>query len=283
MSADSFREILTELGRNDEVAIAERLKTAAAELTALLDDLPGDDGPLTTERVSEILDATSGAGEAFLTVAFPVVEYGQGTSVEALPRALRQVARATAVARTDQTPRRIAAVPALGRLVWALAAFALHCDRPEALVALARARVSVPFTDGEVERVIALTALRYPEALGGNAGNSFRDYHEWLAGLALLEHYPLLRAELEAAFLEGDLMLGMYSGRFRTRVYSSGHELATVRRFVARLDDAAQRQAVDQLFAGEGDLEARLEQAYAATEGDRHRFERGPSRLFGNE
>jgi hypothetical protein len=283
VSADPFREILAELGRGDEVAVAERLKTVAAELAALLDDLPGDDGQLTTERVNEILDTTSGAGEAFLTVAFPVVEYGQGASLEALPRSLRRVACATAVARTDQTARRIAAVPALGRLVWALAAFALHCDRPQALVALARARVSVPFSDGDVQPVMALTALRYPDTLGGNAGNSFRNYQEWLSALALLEHYPLFRAEVEAAFLEGDLVLAMYSGRFRRGVYSTGHELGTVRRFAARVDDVAQRQALEQLFAGEGDLEARLEEAYTATEGDRHRFERGPTRLFGDE
>jgi hypothetical protein len=283
MSADPLSEILAELGRGDEVAVAERLKTVAFELGALLDDLPDEDGQLTDERVSELLDATSAPGEAFLTVAVPVVEYGRAAALEALPRALRYVTRATAAARTDQNARRVAAVPAVGRLVWALAAFALHCDRPEALVALGRARVTVPFSDGDVAPVMALTALRYPDALGGNAGNSFRDYHDWLAARPLLQRYPLFAAELDAALLEADLVLGMYAGRLRSRVYSTGHDRDTARRFVARLEDAAQREALERLFPGEGSLEERLEHAYAATEGDRNRFERGPAQLFGDE
>lgn len=282
MSAETLSEILAEFGRGDEVAVAERLKAAAAELASLLADVPGNDGQLTEELVGELLDATGALGESFLTVAFPVVEYAQTAALETLPRALRHVTRATAAARTEQTARLVAAVPAVGRLVWALAAFSLHCDRPQSLVALARARVNVPFSD-DVLPVIALTSLRYPDALGGNAGHSFRDYHEWLSGLALLERYPLFTDELDAAFLEGDLVLAMYAGRFRRRIYSRGREREAVRRFVGRVDDAAQREAIAQLFTGEGNLEERLEAAYASTEGDRHRFERGPARLFGEE
>jgi hypothetical protein len=144
VSADRRREILEELGRGDEIAVAERLKAEAVALAAVLDDLPGDDRQLTAERVQELLAATSSASASFLTVALPVVEYGEGVALATLPRALRQVTLATAAARTDQTARRVAAVPAIGRLVWALAAFALHCDRPAALVTLARARVRVP-------------------------------------------------------------------------------------------------------------------------------------------
>lgn len=189
---------------------------------------------------------------------------------------------ATAAARTEQTARRVAAVPAIGRLVWTLAAFALHCDRPAALVALARARVRVPY-DNEVAPVIALTALRHPDAFGQNAGTAFRDYHEWLAQLEVLAQYPLFQAELEAALLEGDLVLALCTSRFRDRNYSSGRTRDTVRRFTARADDAAQRRALEELFPGDGALEERLERVYAATEGDRNRFERGPTALFGEE
>lgn len=281
MSADVLTETLTELGRADEIAVAERLKTAAVQLAALLADLPGDDGRLTEERVGELLAVTSASVEALLAVAFPVVEYAQAAALDALPRALRHVVGVTAAARTDQTARRIGAVPAVGRLVWALAAFALHCDRPDALIALARARIAVPFSD-DVAPVIALTSLRYPDALGGNAGLAFRDYHDWLAALSLLERHPMFAAGLDAAFLEGDLLLAMQTGRFRNRVYSQGRTRDTVRRLVGRIDDAAQQQAFEQLFPGQGELETRLEQAYAATEGDRNRFESGPSRLFGD-
>jgi hypothetical protein len=77
MSADPFSETLAELGRADEVSVAERLKVVATELAALLEELPGDDRQLTDERVAELLDVTSEPAEAFLTVAFPIVEYRQ--------------------------------------------------------------------------------------------------------------------------------------------------------------------------------------------------------------
>lgn len=282
MSADIVSETLADLGRGDEVAVAERLKAAADELRSLLDDLPGDDGQLTTERVAEILAATDAAGEAFLAVGFPVVEYADSAALAALPRALRHVVGVTAAARTDQTARRLAAVPAVGRLVWALSSFTLHCDRLDALVALARARVAVPFSN-DVQPVVALETLRHPNAFGQNAGHAFRDYATWLAARPLVERYPLLRAELDFRLLEADLLLAMQTGRFRSRVYSLGRERDTVRRLAARVDDGAQRQALAQLFPGEGELEVRLEQAYAATEGDRNRFESGPSQLFGEE
>lgn len=282
MSADRRREILEELGRGDEIAVAERLKAEAVALAALLDDLPGDDRQLTAERVQELLAATSSASESFLTVALPVVEYGEGVALETLPRALRQVALVTAAARIDQTARRVAAVPAIGRLVWALAAFALHCDRLAALVTLARARVRVPHYD-DVEPVITLTALRHPNAFGQNAGVALRDHHEWLSQLDVLGQYPVFRPELEAALLEADLVLAMFASRFRDRIYSSGRAQDTVRRFTARVDDAAQRQALEELFVGDGTLEDRLEQAYAVIEGDRNRFDRGPAKLFGEQ
>lgn len=282
MSADRLEDILGELGRGDEVAVAERLKAEAVGLATLLEDLPGEDGQLTPERVQELLAATNGAAESFLTVALPVVEYAEHAALETLPRALRQVTLATAAARNDHTARRVAAVPVIGRLVWTLTAFALQCDRPAALVALARARIRVPFDD-EVQPVVALTALRYPDALRGNAGVAFADYRDWLSGLDMLESHPLFRAELEDALLEADLVLAMCTSRFRNRIYSHGRTRNTVRRLTARLDDAAQRQALEDLFPGEGELEVRLEQAYAATEGDRNRFERGPATLFGED
>lgn len=87
MNPDRRAEILAELGRGDEVVVAERLKGEAVALAALLDNLPGDDRQLTRERVHELLAATSAAGESFLTVAFPVVEYAEGVALETLARA----------------------------------------------------------------------------------------------------------------------------------------------------------------------------------------------------
>ena len=87
---------------------------------------------------------------------------------------------------------------------------------------------------------------------------AFRDYHEWLSQLDILEQYPVFRAELETTLLEADLVLAMCASRFRDRIYSSGRAQDTVQRFTARVDDAAQRQALEELFPGDGTLEHRL-------------------------
>jgi hypothetical protein len=47
MSVDRLEDILGELGRGDEIAVAERLQAEALALATLLDDLPGDDERLT--------------------------------------------------------------------------------------------------------------------------------------------------------------------------------------------------------------------------------------------
>lgn len=279
MSADVLHEVLGELGRGDEVAVAERLKANADGLVSRLGNLPGDDRELTPERVAELLAATSDACEGFLMVALPAIEYSDGIALRQLPRSLGYITRATAAASTHQTARLIAGVPAVGRIVWALTTFALHCDRLQALVALAAARVDVPFED-DTRPVLALTSLRYPDALDRSALNSFRNYREWLAALGLLDHHPFFRQDLEPAFSEGDLVLAIYTGQFRDRIYAVGCDRATVRRFLARVADPVQRVALEQLFVGEGSLEERLEHAYATVAGDQNSFEHGPAHLF---
>jgi hypothetical protein len=279
MAADLKAEILAELGRGDEVAVAERLKAAAVALASGIDGLD-EAVPEAGERLPQVLAATSDAAEAFLAVAFPVLEYGHEASLKALAPALRHVALATSAARTDQAATRVAATVALGRLAWALAAFALDCDRPEALAAANRAQVIVPFANGDVESVISLQTLRYPDALGGNAGNSFADYHEWLSRLPLLGEYPLFTAEFEVAFAEGDLVLAMLLGRLRGGVCARGRSRESAQRLAARVDDRAQRHGFEALFPGDGALEERLDAAYRATESDYRGFDRGPAALF---
>ena len=280
MSSPEFAEVLAELGRGDEVAVSERLKAAAAALASTIDELPAIDGQLTDERVIEVLDLVSPLAQSFLTVSYPAIEYGRTCALDALPQALLHIALATAATRTDQAATRIAAVPALGRITWALTAYALHCDRLDVLAVLDSAKVIVPFTNEEVQAIIALTELRYPDALRGSAFNSFRDYHDWLRELPLLERRPLFMTRIEEVFLEGDLILAMLTGRDEPRVHSVGHTRSTARRFRLRCLDSSQRQSLEQLFPGEGDLESRLERAYSSVEGDSRRYERGPTRLF---
>jgi hypothetical protein len=279
MSADVKAEILAELGRGNEVAVAERLKAAAVAVAAAIEAIE-QAAPDAGGRLPQVLVGTSDASEAFVAVAFPVLEYGRNESLESLPQAIRHVALATSAAGTDQEATRVAATVCLGRLVSALAAFALHCGRPHALAAANRAQVIVPFSNGEAEPVISLRALRYPDALGGNAGDSFRDYHDWLAGLSLVAHYPLFAAEFDLAFDEGDLMLAMLLAQQRPRVYAHGRSRESARRLAARAGDQAQRPGLEALFRGEGVLEKRLDSAYRATETDIRRFDRGPESLF---
>jgi hypothetical protein len=255
---DQRAAILVELGRADEVAVAERLKTAVNAMADRLFDLPGDDGPLTPERVQELLQATDPVVENVLTVAFPIAEFGRAASIEVLPRALRECVAASAAARQDQTSRPIAAVPAVGRLVWALAAFALHCDRPEVVVEMARARIKLPFSN-EVQPVIALTDLRYPSALGGAADQAYRDYQSWLQSRPIVSGYRWFQRDFDSAFAEADLLLAMYSGHLGQGVHSLGRGRDSVRRLRARLGDDAQRDALERLFIGDESLEGRLE------------------------
>jgi hypothetical protein len=277
--ADLKAEILAELGRGDEVAVAERLKATAVALVAVIEGLD-EAVPAAGERLPQVLAATSDAGEAFLGVAFPVLEYGRAASLDALPKALRHVALATSGARSDQGATRVAATVAGGRLTWALAAFALSCDRPDALAAANRALVVVPFGNGEVEPVISLRSLRFPDALGRNAGNSFADYHDWLHGLTLLDDYPLFASEFEVAFDEGDLVLAMLLGRLHGAVYARGRSRESAQRLAARSRDEAQRPGLEALFPGADGLEERLDAAYRATESDQRGFDRGPAGLF---
>jgi hypothetical protein len=130
---------------------------------------------------------------------------------------------------------------------------------------------------------MALVTFRHPHAFGQDAGVAFSDYHEWLSTLDLFGRYPSFRDDLDEALLEADLVLAMCTARSRHRVYSRGYALGSVRRLTARLADAGHFRAFEELFPGEGELEERLERAYAAVQGDRHGFERGPETLFGSD
>jgi hypothetical protein len=157
-------------------------------------------------------------------------------------------------------------VPALGRLVWALAAFALHCDRPAALVSLSRAAMRVPYDD-DITPVMTLIALRHPTHSGKTLAWRSRTTTTGLRPSTCFSVYPVLRGELDAAMLEADLVLAMCTARFRSHVFSRGHVREAVQRLTARVGDATQRRGLQELFPGEIDLEARLERAYALTGG----------------
>jgi hypothetical protein len=281
VSADTRSEILAELGRGDEVAVAERVKSAAHELAQLLDELPGNDNALTADRVDELQAQASPAAEAFLGVSFPVVEYGRGFAVDALPRALQEIASATAAAPPENARNRYALIPTVGRIVWSLTAYALHCDRPKIIVALARGRIEVPSSDGQVMPAIALQSLRHPDVLAQDANVAFQNYCEWLAGLELLQAYPTFAVGRDACVCEADLVLAMLSAHYRGDTYSQGWTRFVVRRFSERLNDLQQRAAFDELFAGERDFEERIDSAYQQVRGDTHRVDRPPARLFG--
>jgi len=112
VAADLKAEILGELGRGDEVAVAERLKSAAVTFAARIDSLE-DAVPDAGDFLAWVLSETSDDAEAFLAVAFPILEYGRRACLDALSPTLRHVALATSAGRTDQAATRVTATCAL--------------------------------------------------------------------------------------------------------------------------------------------------------------------------
>jgi len=61
---------------------------------------------------------------------------------------------------------------------------------------------------------------------------------------------------------------------------SEGRGKDSARKLAARASDPMQRPALEALFPGAGTLEARLDAAYRATEGNQRAFDHGPPSLF---
>ena len=284
MSAEALNEeVLKQLAIGDMVRPQESAKKRVATFLALVDETY--DGARTpVDLRAEMLARWDAPCVELLAILFPVIEYGDERALNVLARCMLRVAGATSVAGEERGWNRDCAVIALGRLTWAATAYSLHCRRLDALAALARLSVRAPYGNRKVETLIALRELRYPNALGQNAANSYTDYRDWLLALEFVpERYALFAREREESFDEADLVLAIRAALEGGRVYCACLDTRTARRLADHALDPYCRPGLATTFhVSETDLNDALERAFAGVETDQHRFDR-PRSLFGNE
>ncbi len=275
-----YDEALDRLGRGDEVGVAEALKTEAAHNTELLEQQltaePESDAGTAEEQVQAFLTAHDEANERLLAAAFPAIEYGSERLLSAVGRAAAHFVRPSAQMRGGSMPRPGAATVVAGRVLWAMATYALFCDRTEAVAALDSITVRPPDEDQDGVPAFGRTEFRYPHALSGNAGNSYEHYRSWLTERALVaERLPLLATGLNDFFAEADLLLALRMiSVVHRRTYSGGAEAPTIRRLADRFRDPRQRPGLTALFrVGDAALDELVELGYRQNlEYDRNRF-----------
>ena len=285
MSAlDVQSEILERLGAGDDIFAAEALKEkAVAVATALGADEGSPSGTTAEERVEALLAPIDAPAEELLAVMLPVIEYGGLRVLDVIPRALLHIAQQTSLLGRESGWQLAAGTVVVGRLSWALAAYALHCGRLDGLGAAFRAIPPPYYEDTPSTPLLADPSLRHADAFGGDAGKTYDDYYSWLAKQELAEaRYPLFAAELDNVFAEGDFLLALRAEALnRDGLYTHGFTRSTVARFRGRLNDGAFRASLASLFGvGLSELEETLAAAYGTLRTNPHRFERPPEQLF---
>jgi hypothetical protein len=279
--AELNEEVLGQLAAGDVVTPQESAKERVATLVALLDERY--DGARTPEDLREEMLARWDAPSAeLLAVLFPIVEYGDERAISVLSRCMHRIASATSLMTEERGWNRQCGVVALGRLIWAVTAYSLHCRRLDALAELSRVSIRLQYGGRPVEPLIGTRELRYPDALNQSAGNSYANYRDWLLALGLVsERYPLFARELEESFDEADLVLAIRAALEGGRAYSAAVDSKTVRRFADHALDPLCRPGLATTFrTSEDALNETLEGAFARVETDQFRWDR-PRSLFG--
>jgi hypothetical protein len=250
--------------KRQAVALAERLRIELAAVRA--------SGQTDPDWRDGILEAVSGPCEEFLAAVLPLVEYGDHNDHAAVAQALQHVVDHTHGDRSFQRVPRLSAVVVYGRLTWSIATYALAARRLDALVALAGVEAA-PESDWQaVGSILDDRTIRYPDALGGNAGASYTDYSQWLSGLGLVQaRLPYLHAALPTVFDEADLLLALHmQAASAGRTYSGGKRSHAISRLAARFRQPQQRAPLAAFFDVDEDaLNEHVEQAYAEVEYDR--------------
>jgi hypothetical protein len=277
--------ILERLGAGDDVFAAEALKEAAADLATVLEGMESPTRPpADKQEVNALLGPSEDPAERMLAVLFPIVEYGGNASVASIPRALRHMARKTSLM-ADSPRLRVTGTLVLGRLIWALAAYAVSCGRLEGLAAAWGANADPRHEEELPAPLLAHPSLRHADVYGRSADKAYEDYRVWLSERSLLvKRYPLLLAELDVIFPEADVLLALLAASATRRaVYSHGLTAETVNRFRARVAQPQQRSQLATLFGvAENDLENILAEAYQRLETTPRHWESPPAYLFPN-
>jgi hypothetical protein len=278
-------ELLDRLGKGDDVFAAETLKERAAALAEALAGVEESAEGTLEERARILLEQVDQQGFEFLAVLLPLVEYGRSQALDVLPRALRHVARRTSLSEVQSSLPLIAATLVIGRLVWAMTAYSLHCGRLDALTSAWRATVSSRYEDRLPAPLLADTGLRHPDVFGQDADKGYQDYREWLRTSDLIGCYPLFAAELDEIFAEADFLIALRTAcASRWNVYSHGFSGATVIRLRGRLADGREREQLARFFSvGDGELDEMLAEGYSRLKVDPRGWERPPAQLFTEE
>lgn len=275
-------KILDRLGAGDDVFAAEALKHAAEDLATVLATLDSPSRlPAEEEDVGRLTAPAQEPAERILAVLLPVIEYGGPASQAAIPRALRHLARKTGL--MANSPRSgVTGTLVLGRLVWAVTAYALSCERLDGLAAAWRATTDPRHEEDVPAPLLADSSLRHADMYGRSADKAYEDYLAWLSEQEIVaQRYPLLLAELDLVFPEADVLLALLTATTRGRVYAHGLTAQTVMRFRGRAAQAHQRAQLAALFGvPDANLEVVLTSAYQSLETEPRHWEQPPEQLF---
>lgn len=268
-------EVLEQLAAGDIVRPQESAKKRVATIGALIDE-PYDGGRTPGDLREDMLERWSGPCEELLAILFPLVEYADERAQSVLGRSMLHIAAKTSLASQDRGWNRHCGVIALGRLLWAITAYSLHCRRLDSVAELSRASVSAPYGSRGSEPLIAMRDLHYPDALDRNAGNAYENYRDWLLARSLVpERYELFATEVSESFDDADLMLAMRAAVEYNGMYSASLETRTVRRLADRLRDPRCRVGLATVFrTTDAELDDTLERAFARVTTDQYRFDR---------
>jgi hypothetical protein len=208
-------QAVSDLGAGNTVSPREALKKALADLLDALDrhDKGQDQTNLgDPKQIDNVIVGLDTEVDAFMAVAFPLVEYGGNAGQEAVAAAIARVAREAD--RDTRTPGWERAMRALGaRVVWVFTAFALATDALDFLPRLLRVVTRSKYGDHD-EPLVTSSSARFLDAYNGDAGLSFEAHRRWLEERSWVgDRYPLLsRADEFVAYLmEADLVLAIAS------------------------------------------------------------------------
>jgi len=210
--------------------------------------------------------------EELIAAALPLIEYGDAGEHAAIAQALQHVVDRGITHERGGRIARMSSVVAVAWFVWAIATYALTARRIDTVVALASVGTLTRDDEQPMLPIVDDRSYRYPEALGGNAGYSYRSYCEWLgARQVVAERLLYLAPALEETFGEADLLLALrMQARSRGHTYSGGMRTSIVRRLALRFRDPRQRRHLIDLFGVEdGQLDEYVDGAYVKLEHER--------------
>lgn len=288
MSAiDIYDEALAQLDRGERIGVREEVKRRAVAFAEALNEqlvAEPEAGATPEQHRDSLLAVVTEPAEELLAAALPLAEYGDADDHATIARAVQHVVDCGIADERGGRIARISAVVAVGRVVWAIATYALSARRIDALVTLAGVGTVPRHNEGSTLSLIEDRSYRYPEALGGSAGDSYRDYYNWLVARELVANrLPYLATALDTTFGEADLLLALrMQARFPGRTYSGGMRDSVVRRLAVRFRDVGQRRHLIDFFGvADGQLDATVDGAYVRLEYDRNLIAPGlPARML---